>query len=237
MLCFSLPVIGQIGFTQKGNASYYSNKFHGKRTASGEKYDKKKLTAAHRELPFNTLVKVENLKNGKSVVVRINDRGPHRANRIIDLSLAAAQALQFIGQGTTLIKLEVIGKAPAPTDEPNNSAKSKPAAPAPKPEVPFLDKIAKAKPGIYDQNGKSLQVNSWGIQLGYFKEADKAAELVKRVAALGYSRVYIQISDQKSYRVMLGTYPSKLTANENLNEIRKKGFDGFACQYLIIQKK
>lgn len=86
-------------FTQKGNASYYARKFEGKRTASGEKYRRKLLTAAHRKLPLNTKVKVTNPKNGRWVIVRINDRGPYHRKRIIDLSERAARHIGIFGTG------------------------------------------------------------------------------------------------------------------------------------------
>lgn len=86
-------------FTQKGNASYYARKFEGRRTASGEKYRRKLLTAAHRTLPFNTKVKVTNPKNGRWVIVRINDRGPFHKKRIIDVSERAARHLGMFGRG------------------------------------------------------------------------------------------------------------------------------------------
>jgi rare lipoprotein A len=93
---------------QKGKAVYYSSVFNGKKTASGEIYDESKLTAAHRSLPFNTLVKVTNLKNGKSVVVKINDRGPFgKKERIIDLSLAAARQIGMLKAGVVDVKVEV----------------------------------------------------------------------------------------------------------------------------------
>ena len=91
-----------------GIASYYSETLHGQRTASGERYDRQALTAAHPTLPFGSRVRVTNLGNGLSVVVRINDRGPFVEKRVIDLSYAAARKLGFIGQGTTRVRLEVL---------------------------------------------------------------------------------------------------------------------------------
>ncbi|MBI4811217.1 MAG: septal ring lytic transglycosylase RlpA family protein [Ignavibacteriales bacterium] len=96
------------GFSEEGVASYYADEFNGRQTSNGEIYDMNELTAAHRTLPFNTLVKVTNVQNGKSVVVRINDRGPFKGERIIDLSLAAAKTLGMIGPGTVNVKLEII---------------------------------------------------------------------------------------------------------------------------------
>lgn len=93
---------------EEGVASWYGAEFHGKRTASGEIYDMFALTAAHRRLPFGTLVEVTNLENGRKVVVRINDRGPFKKGRIIDLSYAAARRLGMVEQGTARVRLRVI---------------------------------------------------------------------------------------------------------------------------------
>lgn len=93
---------------EEGVASYYAEEFNGRKTSNGETYDMNQMTAAHRTLPFNSHVRVINTSTGKSVVVRINDRGPFKDNRIIDLSLAAAKTLELIGSGTANVRLEVI---------------------------------------------------------------------------------------------------------------------------------
>ena len=93
---------------QEGVASYYADEFNGRQTSNGETYDMYEMTAAHQTLPFNTRVRVTNIENGKTIVVRINDRGPFKDERIIDLSLAAAKSLELIGSGTARVRLEVI---------------------------------------------------------------------------------------------------------------------------------
>ena len=93
-----------------GLASFYAAKFHGRRTASGEIFNTHALTAAHLTLPFGTKVKVTNLRNGKSVIVRITGRGPHVRGRIIDLSVAAAKKIGLNRAGTVRVKLEILGK-------------------------------------------------------------------------------------------------------------------------------
>jgi len=95
-------------YTEEGIASWYGVPFHGRRTSSGEFYDMNKLTAAHRTLPFDTVVRVTNLSNGKSTVVRITDRGPFVDNRIIDLSMAAARELDSVGVGVVPVRLEIV---------------------------------------------------------------------------------------------------------------------------------
>lgn len=91
-----------------GKASYYAEKFHGRTTANGEKFDMNALTAAHTSLPFNSIVRVTNLANRKSVVVRINDRGPYVGDRIIDLSKKAAEELGIIASGVAQVGLEIV---------------------------------------------------------------------------------------------------------------------------------
>ena len=103
------PVPAPTGYTEEGNASWYGNPFHGRRASNGEIYDMYKLTAAHRTLPFEAMVRVTNLNNGKSTTVRITDRGPFVNDRIIDLSLAAAREIESIGPGVVPVRLEVIG--------------------------------------------------------------------------------------------------------------------------------
>ena len=99
------------GYVERGVASWSGDKFHGNPTASGETYDMHALTAAHRTLPIPTDVQVTNLRNGKSIVVRVNDRGPFRHSRIIDLSYAAARELDLVGAGTGLVEVRAIETA------------------------------------------------------------------------------------------------------------------------------
>ncbi|OAN18726.1 hypothetical protein A3K86_07645 [Photobacterium jeanii] len=96
------------GFTQEGEASWYGKKFHGHKTSNGEIYDMYSMTAAHKTLPLPSYVKVTNQRNGKSAIVRINDRGPFHEGRIIDLSMAAATKLDVVRHGTAPVKIELI---------------------------------------------------------------------------------------------------------------------------------
>ncbi len=103
------PPPAPVGYTEEGNASWYGNPFHGRRASNGEIYDMYKLTAAHRTLPFETMVRVTNLNNGRTTTVRITDRGPFVDNRIIDLSQAAAREIESIGPGVVPVRIEVLG--------------------------------------------------------------------------------------------------------------------------------
>jgi rare lipoprotein A len=108
-------------FTQVGQASWYGPGFHGRKTASGERFDQNKLTAAHRSLPLDTKVKVTNLENGRSVEVEINDRGPYAGKRVIDLSKAAANRLDMTDDGIARVRIEVTELA----DDSNQTAASR----------------------------------------------------------------------------------------------------------------
>lgn len=123
-------VWAQAGYVQEGKASFYADKFEGRTTASGERYSHSRSTCAHLTLPFGTLVRVTNLSNSKTVVVRVNDRGPFVANRIIDLSRSAAEKLDFINQGIADVKIEAIdeeGKIAQANQTPSSNTAAKPS--------------------------------------------------------------------------------------------------------------
>jgi rare lipoprotein A len=107
----------RIGWSQRGEASWYGMPFHGRRTANGERYDMYRMSAAHRDLPFGTVVEVHNVANGRRIQVRVNDRGPFVRDRILDLSYAAATELDMVRTGTAHIELRVVevGQVPLPT--------------------------------------------------------------------------------------------------------------------------
>ena len=105
-----VPLKSNKGFRQKGTASWYGKKFHGKRTSSGETYDMYKMTAAHTVLPIPSYAQVTNLNNGRSIIVKVNDRGPFKHNRVIDLSYAAALKLDVVRSGTGQVEIIAIGE-------------------------------------------------------------------------------------------------------------------------------
>ena len=136
-----IPVDGKYQFTgedarelERGNASWYGAQFHGRPTASGESYDKYALTAAHRTLPFGTIVRVRSLALGREVDVRINDRGPFSSDRVIDVSRAAAEALGLIGAGVIEVSLNVenTSKVVMPRAKPNRKIRKSSRRPVPK---------------------------------------------------------------------------------------------------------
>lgn len=99
--------LGKLFMITEGKASYYADRFHGRLTANGERFNMHELTAAHKSLPFGSMVRVTNLSNGKKVLVRINDRGPYIKGRIIDLSLEAAKEIDLLQKGVTKVRIEV----------------------------------------------------------------------------------------------------------------------------------
>ncbi len=120
LFCFQLlhaqdstkKVLANKNKIQYGVASFYANKFVGRKTANGEIFNQQKFTAAHNSLPLGTFIRVTNLRNGKTVVVKVNDRLHHRNKRLVDLTYAAAKKLGFIKSGLTKVKVEVLGKKP-----------------------------------------------------------------------------------------------------------------------------
>lgn len=187
-----LAAFSQIGYTQKGYASYYSHPFHGRKTANGEVFNMKALTAAHQTLPFNSLVKVTNLKTNKSIVVRINDRGPFRKKRIIDLSHSAARSLNFLNQGTIRVKLELIGMQ-------NKS----------RPKKLEFESFETGK--FYNYNGIEFSPEGYSIQIGAFSSKENALKLCKKLEAKGYKSAIkiLEINNTRMYRIFAGIYSTE----------------------------
>ena len=109
---------------QYGVASYYADKFEGRRTANGETFSQKKMTAAHNGLPLGTWIRVTNLRNGRKVVVKVNDRLHHRNKRLVDLSRTAASRLGYLNSGLTKVRIEVLGRKKPPDPDPKQAPKA-----------------------------------------------------------------------------------------------------------------
>jgi len=181
------------GFIERGIASWYGPNFHGKRTSSGETYDMYKMTAAHKNLPLPSYVKVTNLQNGRSVVVRVNDRGPFHEGRVIDLSYTAAQKLDVVRTGTARVEVRAL-----------NTRRGKPAILARR-EPPRLKSVLASVPA----QGASLPTGDIYIQAGAFSSENNALTLRKRIAAMLASDVRITPSvDGLLYRVQVGPLQS-----------------------------
>lgn len=205
---------------QYGKASFYANKFEGRTTASGEKYWHSKLTAAHRSFPFNTRVRVTNLENNRSVVVRINDRGPFVKDRIIDVSKSAARKLQFIKDGLCDVKIEVVEK-------PKKKAKAQPvvkeAGTGYISQQEKSGKPVKIKPRFYGLNVTSKRPVGYGVQLASYKEMVNLLERVRSVQENLQQGITVQVSSvdgQKVYRIVAGEFDNRIKAERYREKIR-----------------
>jgi len=185
------PISSTKNFTQKGIASWYGPKFHGKLTSNKERYDMYQLTAAHKTLPFNTKVRVTNLENGLSVLVRINDRGPFVGDRIIDLSLAAAKKLNMLKSGTTSVELRAENN-PDQVNKADRKSANKFGV-----QVGFFKEIQNAT-NLKDQTRESFvqKFNSNGDQfyrvvVGNYDQFDQAWNQLKELKANGFTKAFI----------------------------------------------
>ena len=172
------------GYRERGVASWYGKKFHGNLTSSREPYDMYAMTAAHKTLPLPTYVRVRNLRNNKTVVVRVNDRGPFAHNRIIDLSYSAALKLDMVGDGTSLVEVEAISFDDPPGDR---MVRQTTKAPAPQPAAPAAAKENRvfAQLGAFgsrDNADRRLAlIRSGGIGTGFVHEDAAPGQTLYRV--------------------------------------------------------
>jgi rare lipoprotein A len=195
------PLSSHEGFVQSGIASWYGSDFHGKKTSNGETYDMYAMTAAHKTLPLGVYVKVNNRNNGRDIVVRINDRGPFVAGRIIDLSYSAAKELRVVESGTAPVKIEALG---------------------------YLADNVKGKmiyrpPSSYDKG-------SFAIQVGAFSTKENAQRMVDSLKKR-YGVALIQeavVNGTRYYRVRAGNFTSLKEAERVREQSSDKAvFGGF----------
>src|SRR4051812_30857779 len=145
-----------VDYRAEGMASWYGDDFHGRQTANGEVFDMASLTAAHPTLPIPSYARVTNLKNGKSLIVRVNDRGPYHGNRLIDVSNKAAELLEFKGHGVARVRVEYVGRAPLEgSDDRQLMATLRTGVPAPSPSAV---RIASARPFIPEISSSSGRI-------------------------------------------------------------------------------
>ncbi len=189
-------------FVERGIASWYGKKFHGKRTSSGEKYDMYAMTAAHTQLPLPTYVQVTNLKNGKKVIVRVNDRGPFHNNRIIDLSYSAASKLGIVRQGTGLVEVRALNE----WNYRNGQKDRKTAGTSTK-------QAANLEPKIF-------------VQVGAFSARDNANRLLRRLDGLNLGAVTVSpvTKERKTlHRVRIGPLSTVRLADKVIAELYNMG--------------
>lgn len=211
ILIFSLPVYAGTLYKTNVVASYYAEAFHGKKTSNGETFNMNALTCAHKSLPFNTVIKVTNLKNGKTVNVRVNDRGPFVIGREIDLSKAAAIKLGMIGSGTTKVKLEIEKMGP------NTKASQQTAAKAQKMMNALIaskggSKTTKTTSAVKAKTDSSkLQPGTkWNIQTGAFSSKDNANKQAQKILKAGIKNVVFQtVKSTGVVRVVIKEVPAE----------------------------
>ncbi len=192
------PIASAQGFVQEGVASWYGKKFHGRKTSNGETYDMYAMTAAHKTLPMNVHLKVTNLSNGRSTVVRVNDRGPFVRSRIIDLSYSAAKELGVVGPGTAPVRIEALGYK------------------------------EQAKPGVAPRyrQPESYDVGTFMVQVGAFTVKSNAYRLAEKLKIQYGSSAVVEgwVNGQKFYRVRVGLYNTMALAAEALLRFEMNGY-------------
>ncbi len=191
------------GYVERGIASWYGSKFHGRRTSSGEPFDMYAMTAAHTSLPLPTYAEVTNLANGRTIIVKINDRGPFKHNRLIDLSYAAAAKLGITQQGTGMVEIRAID----PVDWQNNATRL--AA------TDASGSKAATAPGLY-------------LQIGAFSQMENAVRLRSRLESAAHSGVHVvPTGDSRTplYRVRIGPLQDVNEADRVSRELLAMGLD------------
>lgn len=230
--------------TEKGEASYYADSFQGKPTANGEPYDRNKLTAAHRTLPFGTRLRVTRTDNGKSVVVRVNDRGPHKAGRVVDLSYAAAAQIGLVRDGVAPVKIEVVGSSstastsvPATTNNtyrpptaprrPNNTSTPPNTLPSPPRNVGNLP--LRDHGGNLIVGGGAAKPATNSTQANETAPAAPGMEDAKKYTPTLYQFVAFKL-DAEGYGVQVGAFFNYYRLMEAMDDLAEKGIQNTMVQ-------
>lgn len=250
-LGMAVVALGQTGYTQEGNASYYADKFQGRTTASGERYDAAKHTCAHLTLPYGTVLRVTNLANKKTSVVRVNDRGPFAPNRILDVSRAAADELGITGKGVVKVRIETLPQGefkesgatttPVATQPAQQQPKPSPAKPAE--SKPAQPSTGGAKEGLEQILARTLQAGitlataegytvmvgagtrgQFGVQLASYSDVANLGRQVAELDADVRSKLVVLVANANGglvYKVVMGPYATRKEA-----EAKKEALSG-----------
>lgn len=227
-----------IAQVQTGKASFYSDKFEGRPTASGEIYKHNLSTAAHRKLPFGTKVKVTNLENNRTAIVKINDRGPFIRGRIIDLSRSVANSLGIADSGVTDVRIEVLDENATVSNEKAEYVEPK-TTNNKKQQVEQISQVKKERAEDFENLSKEtsetkefyeLQVNEvnpdfYGVQVASFQESDNLLKLVNNLKLSYNSEVLVQIKkvdDLKVYTIILGQFKNRQAAENFKTKLQDK---------------
>ncbi len=230
-----VPMTSFIAYKKQGFASWYGKRYHGKKTSTGEIYDMYAMSGAHTVLPIPSYAKVTNPANGRSVIVRINDRGPFKHDRLIDLSYAAAYKLRLIGQGSGLVEVEAIDTSPAAMQNiaknssataQSSSAGASPLAQTAAVPTPIPSAVISTSnsPTATVPTNSNIINTQYYVQAGVFKNEANGDLLQKKIQGLklaenvGLANVY----NNGLYRIRLGPYATKTDANTSAAIIRKQ---------------
>jgi len=215
---FSIAVLSTNAQVQTGKASFYGNSYEGNPTASGEKYHANKFTAAHKTLPFGTVLKVTNLANNESVEVTVNDRGPFVEGRVIDLSRAAAEKLKYINQGTADVRIEVV-------DAGDGKGKTQPT---------MVDQVIVEEKEFYDLDIEKIKPTAFGIQLGTYQELANLLRITDHLKTAYKKKVAVQVkvhNGVKYYSLILSSFSSKGKAADFIGKLKQEFPDSFVVDF------
>ncbi len=228
------------GFKERGIASWYGAKFHGRATSSGEIYDMYQMTAAHKHFPLPVFVRVSNLDNGQEIIVKVNDRGPFVHGRIIDLSFAAARALGIYEAGTANVEIEALTEAYRPGSQPQLAEATLDDTPAPVVSQPIAEQdapgtaiaprqtVAKSAPAALEKK------YAWVVQLGAFEQAANATSMRARLDTNLAARSLISHDKRAQlYRLLIGPIASAEDADELRLRLASNGLDGYTLKARI----
>lgn len=189
-----------------GQASFYADKFNGRLTANGEVFDNQLLTAAHKQLAFNTVVKVTNLKNQKSVIVRINDRGPFVGDRVIDLSRAAANQIGMVNDGIADVRIEILKELTEIKQNPPLTTNN-----------------------LFEVNVQKIKQGRYAVQVASYQYVENMLNEIERLKEVYGDKTLVHVSKVDSirvYRVIVGPYDDKDKADKKLQKFKESGNDG-----------
>lgn len=214
------PISSARGYVEQGIASWYGEPFHGRKTSNGETYDMYGDTAAHKTLPMDTMLLVKNLENGRSTVVRINDRGPFVQDRIIDLTYTKAQTLGLVGKGTAPVEIVALAEGAPEEATMVATTPTKPAKPGEPPPPPAKKPPHKAPP-IPD-----FDKGNFYVQVGAFERVENARLMAKAFAKRGRDVVIQQYpaAGMNLYRVLIFASHSLAKAKLYEKQLEAEGF-------------
>jgi rare lipoprotein A len=222
-MAFALPALASPDYQAVGAASWYGEPFHGRKTASGERFDMNSATAAHRTLPFGSIVEVTNLDNAKTVKVRINDRGPFHGSRLIDVSREAADQLGFRHKGMAKVRVRVVDEDEEDDAQPPVTAEAMEETLRPTLPVEVVaQEVARA---VAPETTPPPAGAAFAIQVGAFSKKGNAERASSAVASTGPVTVKpLELRGLTLHRVLVGAWPDEKSAKAALDDVAAAGF-------------